>query len=84
METLSNEIWLKIFSYLEVQDLNQCASVSKQFQKLAHEKVVWKKMPINLAAKRVPIGFIQQIVERGTAYLNLDCTQMLGDELALL
>ena len=84
METLSNEIWLKIFSYLEVQDLNQCASVSKQFQKLAHDKVVWKKMPINLSAKRVPIGFIQQIVERGTAYLNLNRTQMIGDELALL
>ena len=84
METLSNEIWLKIFSYLEVKDLNQCASVSKQFKKLAHDKMVWKKMPINLSAKRVPIGFIQQIVERGTAYLNLNGTQMIGDELALL
>ena len=84
METLPNEIWLKIFSYLEVQDLNRCAGVSKQFQKFAYDKEVWQKLPTNLAAKRVPIGFIQQIVERGTAYLNLDCTQMLGDELNLL
>ena len=84
METLSNEMWLKIFSYLGVQDLNRCASVSKQFQTFAYDKVVWKKMPINLAAKQVPIEFIQQIVERGTSYLNLDCTQMLGDELNLL
>ena len=84
METLPNEIWLKIFSYLEVQDLNRCASVSKQFQEYAYDKAVWQKLPINLAAKQVPIEFIQQIVERGTSYLNLDYTEILGDQLALL
>ena len=84
METLSNENWLKIFSYLEVEDLNRCASVCKQFQKFAYDKVVWKKLPINLSSKQVPIGFIRQIVERGTACLNLDSTKMIGDELALL
>ena len=83
-ETLPNEIWLKIFSYLEVQDLNRCASISKQFKEYAYDKAVWQKLPINLAAKQVPIEFIQQIVERGTAFLNLDHTEMLGDQLALL
>ena len=73
METLPNEIWLKVFSYLGVQDLNRCAAVSK-FQKFAYEKALWQKLPINLAAKQVPAEFIQQIVERGTSYLNLDAT----------
>ena len=84
METLPNEIWLKIFSYLEVQDLNRCACVSKQFQKFAYDKIVWQKLPINLAAKQVPLEFIQQIMERGISYLNLDCTEMSRNELDLL
>ena len=76
METLPNEIWLKVFSYLGVKDLNRCAAVSKfqKFQKFAYEKALWQKLPINLAAKQVPAEFIQQIVERGTSYLNLDAT----------
>ena len=39
---IPNEIWLKIFSYLEVQDLNRCAYVSKQFQEIAYEKALWQ------------------------------------------
>ena len=84
MKTLPSEIWLKVFSFLGVQDLNRCAQVSKQFQTFAYDKVLWQKLPINLYAKRVPVEFIRQIVERGTSYINLDATEILGDELALL
>ena len=83
-ETLPNEIWRKIFSYLEVHNLNRCACVSKQFHRFAYDKAVWQKLPINVSAKRVPIKFIQQIVERGTSYLNLDFTKIVGDQLALI
>ena len=84
MEILPNEVWLKVFSYLGVQDLNRCAAVSKQFQKFAYDKGLWQKLPINLGAKRVPVEFIRQIVERGISYLNLDAAEIVGDELALL
>ena len=65
------EIWLKIFSYLEVQNLNQCAAVSKTFKKFAYDKALWQKLPINLAAKQVPIEFIQQTGTLQTLVLEL-------------
>ena len=61
METLPNEIWLKIFSYLDLQDLNRCAAVCKKFQKFAYEKSLWQKLPVNLAVKQVSVEFIQQV-----------------------
>ena len=35
----------------------------------------------NLYEKRVAVEFIQQIVERGTSYLNLSWAQIIGDQL---
>ena len=81
MEKIPNEIWLKIFSYFEVQDLGRCAMVSKQFQEIAYERGLWKKLPISLVRKRVPIEFIQRIFERGTPYLNLYRAEVFGDPL---
>ena len=81
MEKLPNEVLLKIFSYLEVQDLGRCAMVSKQFQKNAYDEVLWKKLPINLCRKRVPNEFIQRIFERGTSYLNLHRAEISGGPL---
>ena len=73
METLPDEILLKIFSYFEVQDLIGCAAVSKRFQKIAYEKALWQKLPIpNLRLKRVPAEFFQKAVERGISSLDLD------------
>ena len=87
METLPDEMWLMVFSYLEVQDLGRCASVSKQFQKIAYEKALWQKLPINLEGKsyimKIPVEFIQYILKRGTAYLNLSTVEILGDQLLL-
>ena len=87
METLPDEMWLMVFSYLEVQDLGRCASVSKQFQKIAYDKALWQKLPINLEGKnykmKIPVEFIQYILKRGTAYLNLSNFEILGDQLLL-
>ena len=78
METLPDEILLKIFSYFEVQDLIGCAAVSKRFQKIAYEKSLWQKLPIpNLRLKRVPAEFFQKAVERGISSLNLDCLEII-------
>ena len=81
MEKLPNEILLKIFSFLEVQDLGRCATVSKNFQKIAYEKALWQKLPINLFKKEVPVKFIQHIVKHGISYLNLEGAHILGDSL---
>ena len=78
MEKIPNEILLKIFSYLEVQDLGRCARVSKQFHEVAYDRSLWQKLPINLTEKQVPVEFVQHIMKRGIAYINLDCAKMVG------
>ena len=79
MEKIPNEIWLKIFSYLEVQDLGRCATVSKQFHELAYEKRLWRKLPINLSVKIVPVEFLQHIMKHEIAYINLHKATIFGD-----
>ena len=81
MEKIPNEILLKIFSYLEVQDLGRCASVNKKFHEIAYEKMLWQKLPVNLAGKQVPVEFLQHIMKHGIAYINLDSAQIhtIGD-----
>ena len=54
MEKLPNEILLKIFSYLEIQDLGRSARVSKKFHEIAYDRESWQKLPINLTWKQVP------------------------------
>ena len=78
MEKIPNEILLKIFSYLEIQDLGRCAKVSKKFHEIAYEKVLWQKLAVNLAGKRVPVEFLQHIMKHGIAYLNLDYVEIHG------
>merc|ERR1712223_2194460 len=81
MEKIPNEIWLKIFSYLEVQDLCRSARGSKQFCEIAYERGLWQKLPINLTEKQVPVEFVQHIIKRGIAYINLDCAEIVGASL---
>ena len=75
MEKIPNEVLLMIFGYLEVKDLLRCATVSKSFQVMAYDKALWQKLPINLEGEsyimKIPVEFIQYILKRGTAYLNL-------------
>ena len=81
MEKIPNEILLKIFSHLEIQDLGRCAGVSRQFHEIAYAKGLWQKLPINLFSKGVPVEFLQHIMKHGIAYINLDWAGILGDPL---
>ena len=78
MEKLPNELLLKIFSYLEIQDLARCARVSKKFHEISYERGLWQKLSVNLSRKQVPVEFIQHIMKHGTGYLNLDAAEILG------
>ena len=79
MEKIPNEILLKIFSYLEVQDLGKCASVCKKFHEIAYERRLWQRLSVNLYGKQVPVEFLQHIMKHGIAYINLDCAGISGD-----
>ena len=79
MEKIPIEILMKIFSYLEIQDLGRCAMVSKTFHEMAYERRLWQKLPINLFNNEVPVGFLQHIMKHGIAYMSLDCARIIGD-----
>ena len=51
LETLPNELILKIFTYLTIKDLGRCAQVSKNFYIIAYDKTLWTKI---LVTSRMP------------------------------
>ena len=69
VEFLPNEIFMNIFSHLNINDLYKCAKVSKKFRQISHDKSFWKC--VNLYNQRVSCEFIAQIIKLGTEYLNL-------------
>ena len=69
MENLPNEVILKVWSFLTIRDLGNCAQVSKRFKNICSDESLWKK--INLSDKIVPTVFIEKILARGCEFLNL-------------
>ena len=41
---LPNEILVKIFGYLDIQDISRCAQVSHQFDIISKDSSLWKSM----------------------------------------
>ena len=69
IESLPNEIFMNIFSHLNIKDLFKCGKVNKKFRQISHDKSFWKC--VNLYNQRVSGHFVAQILELGTEYLNL-------------
>ena len=69
IELLPNEIFMNIFSHLNIKELCKCAHVSKKFRQISHDKSFWKF--VNLYKQRVSSQFVAQILQLGTEYLNL-------------
>ena len=67
---LPNEIILHVFSYLKIVDILRCGQVSKRFRALSNDEYVWPKK-FNLCYKKVPVGFLQKLLESGCEYLSL-------------
>ena len=77
MENLPNEVILKVWSFLTIRDLGNCAQVSKRFKNICSDESLWKK--INLSDKIVPTVFIEKILARGCEFLNLNNAILEGD-----
>ena len=67
---LPNEIILHVFSYLKIVDLLRCGQVSKRFRAISNDEYTWPKK-FNLCYKKVPVGFLQKLLESGCEYLSL-------------
>ena len=63
---MPDEVQLKIFKFLEIEDLIRCAQVSKRTRRICHDESIWKK--VNLNKKLVPSEFIEKY---NVKYLNL-------------
>ena len=70
-EALPNEIICHVFSYLKIVDLLKCGEVSKRFRAISNdEQYLWPKM-FNLCYKKVPVEFLQKLLDSGCKYLDL-------------
>ena len=67
-EALPNEIICHVFSYLKIADLLKCGQVSKRLRAISVDS--WPKK-LNLCYKKVPIGFLQKLLDSGCKYLGL-------------
>ena len=70
LETLPNEVILHVFNYLKIVNLLKCGQVSKRFQAISNVEYLWPKK-FNLFYKKVPVGFLQKLLDHGIKYLSL-------------
>ena len=70
LETLPNEVILHVFNYLKIVNLLKCGQVSKRFQAISNVEYLWPKK-FNLFYKKVPVGFLQKLLDSGSKYLKL-------------
>jgi hypothetical protein len=69
-EDLPNEVIGHVFSYLKIVDLLKCGKVSKRFRAISNYQYLWPKT-LNLSYKKVPVGFLQKLLDSGCKYLTL-------------
>jgi hypothetical protein len=69
---LPNEILVKIFGYLDIQEISRCAQVSHQFDMISKDSSLWKSMgKLCIDGRNVPTEFLAYIIERGIPELSL-------------
>jgi hypothetical protein len=69
---LPNEILVKIFGYLDIQDISRCAQVSCQFNKISKDSSLWRSWgKVHIESMKVPTEFLAFIIQRGITELSL-------------
>ena len=70
-EGLPNEVICNVFSYLKIVDILKCGQVSKRLRAISiDDQYLWPKM-LNLCYKKVPVRFLQKLLDSGCKYLSL-------------
>ena len=73
---LPDEIQLKIFKFLGIEDIICCAQVSQRTRRICNDESIWEK--INLCNKVVPSQFIDHILQKGCKYINMESSKIFG------
>ena len=69
---LPNEILVKIFGYLDIQDISRSAKVSHQFNKISKDSSVWKSIgKLCIDRRKVPTEFLSYVILRGITEICL-------------
>ena len=68
-EKLSDEIILKILSFLSLKTLGNCNRVSRKMKRIAEDTSLWEKVEAWL--KVIPAGFMEKIVKSKVKYLSV-------------
>ena len=76
LESLPDELLLKIFSYMNMQELLQCGQVSKRIREICSDKSLWEET--KLIQKRVKAEFIKSILDRNCGELSIRDTMIDG------
>ena len=80
-EDLPVEIELEVMSYLDINDLVRCTRVSKKIRALCQDQSLWQK--INLSWKKIPISFVQFVLDKNCKSLILHGSAVIGRGLNL-
>ena len=62
-QILPKELILKIFTYVSVRDLGNCAQLSKNLRLIANDKELWNQFSITCG--QIPDGFVQYVLSKG-------------------
>ena len=74
LQTLPNEILVKIFSYFDIKDISRCAQDSHHFNIICEDVSLWKSFDkIYIQKKKVSSEFILKILAKGVKRICLDC-----------
>ena len=76
LESLPDEMLLKIFSYMNMQELLQYSQVSKRIRAICSDKSFWEDT--YLVEKKVKAEFIKAILDRNCDLLVIDKTVIDG------
>ena len=80
-EDLPNEVLMRIFAFLDIINVTHIAQVSKRLRNFCKDESLMQKFveKINLYNKKVPIKFLEKIMDYGCKYLSLN-TAFLEDK----
>ena len=77
-EDLPNEVLMRILAFLDIIDGTRIAQVSKRMRNFCKDESLMQKFveKINLYNKKVPIKFLEKILDYGCKYLSLNTASL--------
>ena len=69
IESLPDEVVLKILEFISIKDVIQFGHVSKRLRKISQDESLWKT--VRLFFKTVPVDFVESVINNGCKYLSL-------------